>query len=151
MKTSNKKILSLIMVLMLVFTAALVSSCANNHPIDESKLPRLEEQTEQQAQQQDQGQQNAQQEQAQQQTEQPTQQQQQQQQQPAGPQVSEAQAINIVLKKVPGATQSNLVSFGSDYDDGRWLYEGELRYNGLEYDFEIDGMTGNILEWEIDD
>lgn len=138
------------MVLMLVFTAALVSSCANNHPIDESKLPRLEEQTEQQAQQQDQGQQNAQQEQAQQQTEQPTQQQQ-QQQQPAGPQVSEAQAINIVLKKVPGATQSNLVSFGSDYDDGRWLYEGELRYNGLEYDFEIDGMTGNILEWEIDD
>ena len=135
---------------MLVRTAALVSSCANNHPIDESKLPKLEEQTEQQAQQQDQGQQNAQQEQAQQQTEQPTQQQQ-QQQQPAGPQVSEAQAINIVLKKVPGATQSNLVSFGSDYDDGRWLYEGELRYNGLEYDFEIDGMTGNILEWEIDD
>lgn len=129
------------MVLMLVFTAALVSSCANNHPIDESKLPRLEEQTEQQAQQQDQSQQNAQQEQAQ----------QPQQQQPEGPQVSEAQAINIVLKKVPGATQSNLVSFGSDYDDGRWLYEGELRYNGLEYDFEIDGMTGNILEWEIDD
>ena len=136
---------------MLVFTAALVSSCANNHPIDESKLPKLEEQTEQQAQQQDQSQQNAQQEQAQQQTEQPTKQQQQQQQQPAGPQVSEAQAINIVLEKVPGATQSNLVSFGSDYDDGRWLYEGELRYNGLEYDFEIDGMTGNILEWEIDD
>lgn len=135
------------MVLMLVLTAALVSSCANNHPIDESKLPKLEEQTEQQAQQQDQGQQNAQQEQAQQQQ----QQQQPQQQQPAGPQVSEAQAINIVLKKVPGATQSNLVSFGSDYDDGRWLYEGELRYNGLEYDFEIDGMTGNILEWEIDD
>lgn len=132
-----------------MFTAALVSSCANNHPIDESKLPRLEEQTEQQAQQQDQSQQNAQQEQAQQQTEQPAQQP--QQQQPAGPQVSEAQAINIVLEKVPGATQSNLVSFGSDYDDGRWLYEGELRYNGLEYDFEIDGMTGNILEWEIDD
>ena len=150
MKTSNRKILSLIMVLMLVLTAALVSSCANNHPIDESKLPKLEEQTEQQAQQQDQSQQQPQQEQAQQQQQQ-QQQPQPQQQQPAGPQVSEAQAINIVLKKVPGATQSNLVSFGSDYDDGRWLYEGELRYNGLEYDFEIDGMTGNILEWEIDD
>lgn len=157
MKSTSKKILSLIMMLMLVLTAALVSSCANNHPIDESKLPILEDQTEQQQEQtgsQSQDNNNA---------------------NTGGasagssssggsnsgsssgsgqvaePLITEAQAIDIVLNKVPGAGKGNIVAFSRDYDDGRWIYEGELIYNGLEYDFEIDAMTGNILEWEIDD
>ena len=67
------------------------------------------------------------------------------------PLISEGEAIGIVLARVPGASESDLVSFGKDYDDGRWIYEGEILYNGLEYDFEIDAQTGNILEWEIDD
>lgn len=178
MRALKKKILSLIMVLILMLATAIASSCANNHPIDESQLPKLDEKTEQQQKEQQNNQQ-----QSEQQAQQEAQQQQEQQAdqsqsnsnsnqnsgstnsgssssggesstgggQSSEPLISEAQAISIVLKKVPGAGKEHIASFGRDYDDGRWIYEGEIIYNGLEYDFEIDAMTGNILEWEIDD
>lgn len=65
--------------------------------------------------------------------------------------ITESEAIAIVLKRVKGATADNIVSFEKDYDDGRWQYEGELVYDGIEYEFEIDAQNGNILDWEIDD
>ena len=182
MKEKNRYTLSLILVSMILLAAGLFSACADNHPIEESKLPDLNKQ------QQEQQQQEQQQAEEQQQQEQQQQQQQQEQQSQnnssasnsssgssgassAGgsssggssggessgggsatePLISEDEAINIVLGKVPGASRSDIVSFGREYDDGRWIYEGELRYNGLEYEFEIDAQTGNILEWEIDD
>ena len=30
-------------------------------------------------------------------------------------------------------------------------YEGKIFYNGREYEFEIDGSDGAVLEWEIED
>ena len=57
----------------------------------------------------------------------------------------------IVLAKVPGAVESSIYEFEIDYDDGRLEYEGSLYHNGYEYEFEVDGATGNILKWEIDD
>ena len=59
--------------------------------------------------------------------------------------------ISIVLERVPGAAKKDISELECEYDDGRIEYEGELDYNGYEYDFEIDGATGNILKWEIDD
>ena len=59
--------------------------------------------------------------------------------------------ISIVLDRVPGATKNDIDELECEYDDGRVEYEGELEYNGYEYEFEIDGATGNILKWEIDD
>lgn len=59
--------------------------------------------------------------------------------------------ISIVLDRVPGATKNDIDELECEYDDGRIEYEGELYYNGYEYEFEIDGATGNILQWEIDD
>ena len=59
--------------------------------------------------------------------------------------------ISIVLDRVPGATKNDIDELECEYDDGRIEYEGELYYNGYEYEFEIDGATGNILKWEIDD
>lgn len=56
-------------------------------------------------------------------------------------------AKEIVLKKVPGAVIKKLER---EYDDGRLIYEGELQKDGWEYDFEIDGTTGAILEWEAE-
>ena len=34
-----------------------------------------------------------------------------------------------------------------DHDDGVYKYEGDIIYNGVEYDFEIDANSGTILEW----
>ncbi len=58
------------------------------------------------------------------------------------------QARSIALAKVPGASSGDIWDFESDYDDGRLKYEIEIRYNGMEYDFEIDGTNGTILEMD---
>lgn len=65
--------------------------------------------------------------------------------------ISEEEAINIALSRVKGATRNDIISFKSEYDDGRLEYEGKIKKNGVIYEFEIDGVTGNILDWEIDD
>ena len=57
----------------------------------------------------------------------------------------------IVLSKVAGASESDIYELECEYDDGRLEYDGSLYCNGYEYEFEIDGTTGNILQWEIDD
>lgn len=37
-----------------------------------------------------------------------------------------------------------------DKDDGVWCYEGEAYIDGAEYEFEINAVTGRLLEWERD-
>ena len=34
-----------------------------------------------------------------------------------------------------------------DHDDGYLKYEGEVYYNGVEYEFELNAQTGDVLEW----
>ncbi len=58
-------------------------------------------------------------------------------------------AKEIALARVEGATDQNIrIEF--DHDDGYPYYEGEIYYNGMEYEFEIDGYTGNVIEWSVD-
>ena len=64
--------------------------------------------------------------------------------------ISEDAAKDIVLARVPGAVASDFTRFEKQLDDGHWIYGGELVYKGIEYKFEIDGCSGNILEWELD-
>ena len=52
--------------------------------------------------------------------------------------ISEATAKQIALSSVPGATAANIYKFKLDFDDGRWEYEGEIRYGTMEYDFTIE-------------
>lgn len=61
--------------------------------------------------------------------------------------ISEAKAKKIALKKVSGATEKD-IRIHLDKDDGRVIYEGSIVYNDREYDFEIDAVNGDILEWE---
>lgn len=58
------------------------------------------------------------------------------------------EAKALVLARAPGATEAGFREFQQDYEDGRLVYEGELAANGVEYEFEIDGATGEFLSWE---
>ena len=60
--------------------------------------------------------------------------------------VSEADARAAALERVSGATDSD-IRMELDYDDGQYIYEGDIIYNGKEYEFEIDANTGNFLKW----
>ena len=64
--------------------------------------------------------------------------------------ISEDAAKKIALARVPGATSGNIYKFKLDRDDGRWEYEGEIRYGAMEYEFTIDALTGDIIEWDAD-
>ena len=64
----------------------------------------------------------------------------------SGVAVSQDEAVQIALDRVSGATAQD-VRIELDRDDGRYKYEGEIIYNNMEYDFEIDANSGTILEW----
>ena len=60
--------------------------------------------------------------------------------------VSREEAIDIALAKVSGATEND-IRIELDHDDGSYKYEGDIIYERVEYDFEIDANSGDILEW----
>ena len=64
--------------------------------------------------------------------------------------LSEEDAKQIALAKVPGATAQDIRDFHTDYDHSKLKYEGEIYYENIEYDFEIDANTGEILEWDVE-
>lgn len=64
--------------------------------------------------------------------------------------ISSDEAVQSALARVPGATMTNVTEFNRDYDRGRLEYEGEIHYNGYEYDFEIDADTGTFTKWEVE-
>lgn len=64
--------------------------------------------------------------------------------------ISEEEAKRIALDKVPGATDEDIREFHSDYDNSKFKYEGKIYYGQKEYEFEIDGHSGDILEWDVE-
>ena len=64
--------------------------------------------------------------------------------------ISSDEAVQNALARVPGATVANVTEFNRDYENGRLEYEGEIHYNGYEYDFEIDADTGAFTKWEVE-
>ena len=65
----------------------------------------------------------------------------------ANVQISLEEATRIALERVPGAIEQN-ISIHLDFDDGWYVYEGDIIYNRMEYEFDIDANTGTILKWE---
>ena len=63
--------------------------------------------------------------------------------------ISLEKAKSLALAKVSGATEQN-IRIHLEWDDGRPVYEGEIYYNQMEYEFEIDANTGTFLEWGMD-
>lgn len=64
--------------------------------------------------------------------------------------ITEAQAKEIALAQVPDASESDIREFEVDYDDGRLEYEGTIYYDHMEYEFEIDGYSGAIRNWDVE-
>ena len=64
----------------------------------------------------------------------------------SGAAVSMEDAIATALAKVPGATEND-IRIELERDDGRLVYEGDIIYEQMEYEFEIDGDTGEVLSW----
>lgn len=64
--------------------------------------------------------------------------------------ITAEQAQQLALAQVPGASESDIRKFKTDHDDGILLYEGEIIYDGMEYEFEIDAYSGFIREWSAE-
>lgn len=63
--------------------------------------------------------------------------------------ITEEDAKAIVQSKVPGSSSED-IRIREERDDGRSYYEGDLRYDGVRYEFEIDQNTGIITDWSAD-
>ncbi len=61
--------------------------------------------------------------------------------------IGEEKAKALALAKVEGAAAEHIWDFDLDRDDGSLEYEGEIRYNGIEYEFEINAETGEFIKW----
>ncbi|MCI5648831.1 MAG: PepSY domain-containing protein [Fusicatenibacter sp.] len=57
------------------------------------------------------------------------------------------EAAEIVLNRVQGAGKEHL-KMKLEEEDGCWRYEGEIHYNGREYEFELNAADGQLLEWK---
>ena len=59
--------------------------------------------------------------------------------------ISAEDAKNIVCEKVPGASAEDVYV----REEGQ-RFEGELYFDGIKYEFEIDPNTGRIFDWNAD-
>lgn len=64
--------------------------------------------------------------------------------------ITSEQARQLVLSRVPGASDADIREFETDYDDGALQYEGTLLYNSMKYEFEIDAYSGFFREWSAE-
>lgn len=62
---------------------------------------------------------------------------------------SKEEAIEALLMMVPGATQDN-IHMELDVEDGMNVFEGEVIFEGKEYEFKISADTGEVISWEED-
>ena len=65
--------------------------------------------------------------------------------------VTEAQAKAKALETA-GLTDSQ-VTWGKiklDYDDRHLVYDGKFIFGTMEYEFEVDADTGNIVDWDVE-
>lgn len=66
----------------------------------------------------------------------------------SGNYIGEAKVKEIVQQRA--GVNGTFRELKMDYDDGWVVYEGEMRDGWTEYEFEIDAVTGNIIEWDVD-
>lgn len=65
----------------------------------------------------------------------------------SGDYISVSKAKSVITGRYPGA---KITEIEFDRDDGKYVYEGEAIYNGKEYDFKVNAVTGKLIKWERD-
>lgn len=61
------------------------------------------------------------------------------------------EAKAIALKKAGvNENEANFTKAKLDYDDGRLYYEIDFKVDKVKYDAEIDAVTGDVVEWEVE-
>lgn len=63
--------------------------------------------------------------------------------------ISVNEAKQLVLERVTGAS-ADQIRIELNWDNDRYIYEGQLWHNGIEYEFEIDANTGRMIKWKAD-
>lgn len=63
--------------------------------------------------------------------------------------ITQAKAIEIAVQRLDSQVYA-VSKCQLDYDDGRYVYELELKVGLTEYECEIDAVTGAVLKWEVD-
>ena len=65
--------------------------------------------------------------------------------------ITEADAKNIALSNA-GVSETDIIyiTVKQDWDDGRAEYEVDFIAGGMEYEYEIDAASGNVISWEAE-
>ena len=61
--------------------------------------------------------------------------------------IGEEKAKQIAVERIPGV-DSEQITIQKEEDDDKPVYKGNFVYEGKEYEFEIDALTGDVLDWE---
>lgn len=56
----------------------------------------------------------------------------------------------IALEQVSGAADSDIIKSKREYEHGRLEYDVDIKYDGYEYEFTIDGESGQIIGSEVE-
>ncbi len=67
-----------------------------------------------------------------------------------GQEIGMEKAKALALERAGLTGDVRFVKEKREYDDGRLIYELEFRANGMEYECEIDAMSGAVLSWDSD-
>jgi len=65
--------------------------------------------------------------------------------------IGEDRVMEIVLKRIPGATSEDIVRLDYEAEGPNIKYDGKAVKNKVTYQFTIDGRDGSILKWEVED
>ena len=65
--------------------------------------------------------------------------------------ITEQDAKNIALSNA-GVSETDIIyiTVKQDWDDGRAEYEVDFIADGIEYEYEIDAASGNVISWEAE-
>lgn len=61
-----------------------------------------------------------------------------------------AEAKELVLSYIPGATETNITAFFVNTADGKMEYNGTVTYLGVKFEFSIDAYSGSFRTWNAE-